>query len=178
VLAIHELDLVFAALDRRIRVKRGRLLSLDDVTDNNLVFVGSPLENLTLRDISTTSHFRFGPITDPSGRKSYGVRNLRLAPGEQPVYVRAPGRPSIDDYCIIALIPAIRPPHWVLLLAGTTTMGTQAAVEYVCRASTLATLMQRLGRAGAAKPFEAMLHANVKRGVPVDSEIVAIRAEH
>ena len=49
VLGIHELDRVFASLHHGLRVKRGRLLSLDDAKNNDLIFVGSPSENLSLR---------------------------------------------------------------------------------------------------------------------------------
>ena len=49
VLAIHALDDAFGTLGRRIRVKRGSLFSLDDVRNTNLIFVGSPSENLSLR---------------------------------------------------------------------------------------------------------------------------------
>src|SRR4029077_8467936 len=47
VLAVHDLDHVFALLGRPILVKRGSLLSLDDAKNNNLIFLGSPAENLT-----------------------------------------------------------------------------------------------------------------------------------
>lgn len=42
VLAVHELDRVFTLLHHGIRVKRGRLLSLDDAKNNDLIFIGSP----------------------------------------------------------------------------------------------------------------------------------------
>ena len=59
VLAIHALDEVFGTLGRRIRVKRGSLFSLDDVKNTNLIFVGSPSENLSLLDIPGTQEFVF-----------------------------------------------------------------------------------------------------------------------
>src|SRR5262249_51461348 len=42
VLAVHNLDLVFGALHRSLRVKRGSLFSLDDAKNNDLIFIGSP----------------------------------------------------------------------------------------------------------------------------------------
>ena len=59
VLAIHALDEAFGALGQKIRVKRGSLFSLDDVKNNNLIFVGSPSENLSLLDIPNTAGIRF-----------------------------------------------------------------------------------------------------------------------
>ena len=40
VLAIHALDHTFGLLHRQIRVKRGSLLSLDDVKNNDMIFRG------------------------------------------------------------------------------------------------------------------------------------------
>ena len=38
-----------------------------------------------------------------------------------------------EDYSIVALVRGLNPAKSVLILAGTTTMGTQAAVEFVCQ---------------------------------------------
>ena len=65
----------------------------------------------------------------------------------------------------------------VLILAGTTTIGTQAAAEYVSREDSLEQLLLRLSVSenGEMKPFEAVLRVKVVRGVPVGSELVALR---
>jgi hypothetical protein len=64
-----------------------------------------------------------------------------------------------------------------LILAGTTTIGTQAAVEYVSRQQSLEELLLRLAvsKSGELKPFEAVLHVKIVRGVPVATELVALR---
>src|SRR5439155_1165312 len=49
VLAVHDLDRVFASLHRQIRVKRGSLFSLDDAKNNDLFFVGWPSEGFADR---------------------------------------------------------------------------------------------------------------------------------
>jgi len=66
-----------------------------------------------------------------------------------------------------------------LILAGTTTIGTQAAVEFVCSESTIKDLLSKLSVSNASelKPFEALIRVKVARGVPVESEIVALRTE-
>jgi hypothetical protein len=177
VLAIHELDGLFSSLHRVIRVKRGQLLALDDLKNYDVIFVGSPAENLTLNEVTVTREFEFSRLTSGPRQGDLAVINHHPRPGEQSRYIMAPGRPLVDDYSVIALVPGITPPHWILLLAGTATAGTQAAVEYVCHANTLSALMKRLGPAGAGQPFEALLHVQIKRGVPVEDEIVAVRTE-
>ena len=79
-------------------------------------------------------------------------------------------------YGLIALVPGMNLSHWVLLLAGTTTIGTQAAVEYVCRAASIDELLLRLNGNSTSDvvPFEAVLRIKVSRGVPVQSQLVAL----
>jgi len=63
-----------------------------------------------------------------------------------------------------------------MILAGTTTIGTQAAVEFVSQQNSLDELLKALGvsNGGKLKPFEAVIHVKVVRGVPVSSELVAL----
>ena len=68
VLAVHTLDHLFDTFHRQIRVKRGSLFSLDDAKNNNLIFVGSPLENLTLLEIPGTDEFVFHRVTTGRAR--------------------------------------------------------------------------------------------------------------
>jgi hypothetical protein len=180
VLAVHELDSVFNLLHKQIRVKRGSLLSLDDVKNNDLIFVGSPAENLTLRDIPGTQEFVFQRLTEGSRKGDLAVVNLHPQAGELKTFLGTPNNlPLTDDYSVIALMKGLNPGRSVLILAGTTTLGTQAAVEYVSRQSSVEQLLLRLAVSptGEPQPFEAVLHAKVTRGVPIESEIVALREE-
>ena len=180
VLAVHELDHVFATLHRQLRVKRGSLLSLDDVKNNDLIFVGSPAENLTLRDIPGTSEFVFRRLADGPRKGDLAIVSVHPQPGEAQQFLGTPNNMQLtDDYSVIALVKGLNPSRSVLILAGTTTLGTQAAVEYVCRQSSVERLLLRLSVSpnGEVEPFEAVLHAKVTRGVPIESELVALRKE-
>ena len=104
--------------------------------------------------------------------------NTHPQPGEPQIYLGSPAnKPTTEDYSVIALVPGIDPARSVLILAGTTTFGTQAAAEYVCREDSLEKLLRRLGVSKTAdlKPFEALLHVKVTHGVPVITDLVAIR---
>jgi len=50
-------------------------------------------------------------------------------------------------------------------------------VEFVCQQNSLEELLRRLrvSDKGELKPFEAVLRVKVTRGVPVESDIIAIR---
>jgi len=178
VLAIYDLDHVFRQLQRQIRVKRGSLFTLDDAQNNNLIFVGSPAENLTLLDIPSTHEFIFQRVSTGPRTGDLAVFNVHPQPEEQKMFLATPpGMPLTEDYAIIGLVPGMNPARSLLILAGTTTIGTQAAAEYVCRQNTLEQLLLRLSVSenGEMKPFEAVLHVKVARGVPVGTELVALR---
>ncbi len=178
VLAVHELDSVFGLLHQRIRVKRGSLLSLDDVKSNDLIFVGSPAENLTLLDIPGTQEFVFERLSSGPRKGDLAIINVHPQPGEAKAFLPSPATPPLaEDYAVVALRPGLNPARSVMILAGTTTIGTQAAVEYVCRQNTVEQLLLRLSvsRTGELKPFEALLRVKVKHGVPVESQLVALR---
>ena len=123
------------------------------------------------------AEFRFKPYnTEP--RVGYGaVVNLRPAPGEERYYFASTARPIRYDYAIIALVPSTSPSRYALVLAGTTTYGTQAAAEFVCNPARIEELITRLGvpRGGPMPPFEAVLSVQITGGVPTDSYLQAVR---
>src|SRR5579884_1150733 len=176
VLAVHELDRVFTLLHHGIRVKRGRLLSLDDAKNNDLIFIGSPAENLSLRDIPTTQEFAFRLAAGGPRKGDLAIYNLNPRPGESAVFWGSPTLPISEDYAVIGLMPGMNPSRWVMLLAGTTTIGTQAAAEFVTRESNLTELVSRVGKSSAGEmlPFEAVIHVKVVGGVPVATQLVAL----
>jgi hypothetical protein len=173
VLGIHALDRTFTALNRSIRVKRSGLLSLDDVENNDIVFVGSSLENLPLRDIPGLQDFQFKVIDEGPRSGEGALINLAPKEGEAKIFLPSP-LPLTDDYAVVALVPGLNPSRWALILAGTSTIGTQGAVEYVCRDNTVRELLGRVGatKSGTRSFFEAVLNVQIRGGVPVHSDIV------
>jgi len=178
VLAVHELDGVFAQLGRPILVKRGSLLSLDDAKNNNLIFLGSPAENLPLRDIPNTQEFVFRQLTSGPRKGDLAIVNMHPQAGEPNAFLASPSNePLTEEYSVVARVREGNPSQSVMILAGTTTIGTQAAVEYICTPQSLQDLLQRLGvsKPEDLQPFEAVLRVKVTRGVPVAMELVSLR---
>jgi hypothetical protein len=178
VLAVHALDKVFASLHQDLHVKRGSLFSLDDAKNNDLIFIGSPSENLTLLEIPGTQEFVFEQLTTGPRAGNVAIMNAHPQSGEPKIFLASPSdQPLTEDYSVIALVKGLNPSRSELILAGTTTIGTQAAVEYVCQQNSLQELLLRLSvsNSGELKPFEAVIRVKVARGVPVGSELVALR---
>jgi hypothetical protein len=178
VLAVHELDRVFNLLNHSIEVKRGSLFTLDDAKKTDLIFVGSPAENLTLLDLPGSQEFVFKRFTSSRHKSDLDIVNVHPEPGQPAIfYPSSSSQPLTEDYAIVALVPGLNPDRHVMILAGTTTIGTQAAVEFVCEKESVEELLRSLGVAPGAdlKPFEALLHVKVTRGVPVGIQLVAVR---
>jgi hypothetical protein len=180
VLAVHALDGVFAQLKQQLRLKRGSLFSLDDAKNNDLIFIGSPSENLTLLEIPNTREFVFHTVDCCERAGDVEIVNVHPAAGEARNYMASPTNHTMtEDYSVIAFVPGLEASYSVLILAGTTTIGTQAAVEYVSQQNTLEELLKGLAVSSPSqlKPFEAVIHVKVVRGVPVSSELVALHKE-
>lgn len=178
VLAVHNLDQVFELLHRPIRVKRGSLFSLDDAENNDLIFVGSPSENLTLTEIPGMQEFVFQRVASGAREGDLAIVNVHPEPNEPRSVLASPSNsPLTEDYGVIGLLPGLNPGRWVMILAGTTTFGTQGVVEYVCRQDSVEQLLLRLSvsKDGEVKPFEALVHVRIARGVPVATELIALR---
>jgi hypothetical protein len=178
VLAVHDLDQVFGMLHHRIRVKRGSLFSLDDVKNNDLIFLGSPSENLTLMEIPSTREFVFRRMTDGPRKGDLAIVNVHPQGNESVAFLASPSSSTLsEDYAVIGLMPGLDPARSVMVFAGTTTFGTQAAAEYVCRQDSLHDLLSRLSisNTGEVQPFEALLHVQIIRGVPVETHLLVVR---
>ncbi|MGA2738513.1 MAG: helix-turn-helix domain-containing protein [Bryobacteraceae bacterium] len=175
VMAVHDLDQVFASLKHEIHIKRGRLLTWDDAKTSNLIFIGSPSENLSLRELPGTQDFVFARKPTAPRKGDLMISNLHPAASEQAAYLASEGQIT-EDYALIALTSGLNASRRVLILAGITTFGTQAAVEFVCRGPRLDELISRLGPAARRQvpPFEALIRVKVSGGVPVQADLLSL----
>ncbi len=176
VLAVHSLDQVFGLFRRQLRVKRGSLFSLDDAKHNNLIFLGSPSENLTLAEIPSTHEFVFLRLASGPRKGDLAIINQHPQGGEPKEFLASPSSPLLQDYAVVGYMRGLTAEGSVLILAGTTTFGTQAAAEYVSRQNSVEDLLARLtgSKTGELTPFEAVIRVKVARGVPVEAELAAL----
>ena len=177
VLAVHSLDGVFGLFHRQLRVKRGSLFSLDDAKNNDLIFLGSPSENLSLAEIPSTKEFVFQRVGSGPRKGDLAIVNVHPQNREAKEFLASAASPLVEDYAVVSLVPGLAAERSVLILAGTTTFGTQAAAEYVSRLDSVEDLLTRVtgSKTGSLTPFEAVIHIKVARGVPVEAELVAVR---
>jgi len=177
VVAVHDLDYLFQKLGRRFVLKRARLLNWDDTENRDLIFVGSPSENLPVRAVSLNRHFVFRSFPGPPRPGDLAIVNLQPQPGQQSVYFGSKDLPITEDYALVELMAGTDSGQRMLLAAGTTTFGTQAAVDFICHNDKLANLLARLGQNRKVAPLSVLLHVNIQGGVPLASDVVAIRTD-
>ena len=178
VMGVAELEGLFLGMGRHIQIKRGGLFTLDDARENNLIFVGSRTENLTLGEIPYNDEFVFKRLQVGPNDWVQGVVDLHPLAGESGVYLPTPeSQPMQVDYAVISLTHGLDHSHWILILAGASTVGTHAAVDYVCDADSVKDLLNRLRiRPGSdMEPFAALLRVKVANDVPLTTELVRFR---
>jgi hypothetical protein len=165
----------FGRYSQTIRIKRGRLLTWDDARQQNLIFVGGPNVNLHLGELPGLQRFRFDTTANGSFVRDSLINDAHSGAQERPTYGHS-HRPYTIDHAVIALMRLVSNRR-MLLLAGTTTMGTQAAVDFVVHEETARALLTALKvplEPGAMPDFEALLRVKVSDGVPVHSQILAV----
>ncbi len=166
----------FARMRHASRLKRSLLLTWEDLKTENIVVLGSPAENFFLRDLPQKQDLIFKPMPDDNGNKSFGIVNTNPQPGEQRRYFAkqdGPSRSQIsEDYAVISLLQGLDGKKRMLILAGITTLGTQAAVEYVTKPDYIRDLVKHLNTAPAGEEpklpenFQTLVKVKVNGGVP------------
>ncbi len=168
--SVYELTRLFDSHQATFVLKRSLLVTWDEAKLRNLVFIGSPAENPSLNAVPSMTDF-----TLTTGEGYSGFANRHPLPGEPAVYSR-PEHPLTMDYAVIALMPGVQSGKRTLIFSGLTTLGTQAAVEYVCRKENVAELMKVIASpSGEIKPFEALLAVTLEGGVPLQSKLISVR---
>ena len=182
VMGVYWLADLFSKAQQPFRVKRSLLLTWDDLKTENIVVLGSPAENILLRDLPQKQEFVFRLLRQENNSPNFGIENTRPQGGEQATYFarqEGPSRSQIsEDYAVISLLRGLDVEHRLLILAGITTFGTQAAAEYVTRPEYIKELVSRLNIAPADEPprlpeyYQVLIKVKVNGGVPVQISYV------
>jgi hypothetical protein len=166
---VYELTKLFDQHGASFTLKRGQLVTWDEAKLKNLIFIGSVAENPPLRDVTSTTDF-----TMTRGDGLSEVVNHHPQPGELPVY-SVPLYSPTKDYAILAYLPGLQPDKHMLIFSGLTTLGSQAAVDFICHQDTLEELVRKAtDRKGEILPFEAILETKIVGGVPLQTRLVAL----
>jgi hypothetical protein len=182
VMGVYVMGEFFHRAGRSMRLKRSLLLTWDDLKANDIVILGSPAENDLLRDLPQQQDFVFRMTRGSNDISAFGVVNTKPATDEQSIYLakqEGPSRSQIsEDYAVISLLKGLDENRRLLILAGITTFGTQAAAEYVTRPEHIKELIAHLNIAPPGEPprlppfFQVLVKVKVNGGVPVQFSYV------
>jgi hypothetical protein len=182
VMGVFSLSNLFGKASHSFKVKRSLLLTWDDLKfTENIVVLGSPAENLFLRQLPQDQDFVFRVAKADNQEERFGIVNLRPKRGEESAYLSRDDASSTseisEDYALISLLRGLETNHRLLILAGITTFGTQAAAEYVTNPEYVKELVTHLkagpGASGSIPPyFQVLIRVKINGGVPVHTDYV------
>lgn len=164
---------------RRIDVIGARDLQFSHLkTDDNFIFLGSPLSNPWFSVFDEQLDFRFVPVPAPPG-DFFGievVRNFRPHAGEPATYVpTAKGGGTGESFAIVALVANPDQNGQVLLLAGADREGTEAAGNLVTDLPRLSAALAACGLTPSSpvRHFELLLRVDTMAGYPTRTAVAA-----
>jgi hypothetical protein len=145
-----------------------------DLKTGNVIFLGSERSNPWSSLFAAWRNFRFE--YDAATNRALLV-NRNPANGEPAKFVAGPlGTTATEAYGSIAFLPNLDRSGHVLILAGTSMQGTEAAGEFMTSADKLESLARILGvREGRWPYFEAVVQLTAVEASSVDVKVVAHR---
>ena len=160
----------------RTLIRYARNLQVRDFKAANFVLLGSTRANPWVELFEPQLDFNFE--VDEALRKSY-LRNKSPRSGELPFY-RAGGKDgtTTETYGLIALCPNLNRNGNVLIVAGTTMEGTEAAGESVTNGELFLKLLRAMGLNTDRERlpyFQALLKTSTMAGAARESGLVAYR---
>lgn len=159
---------------RPVLLRYSRDMQLSDFKDHNVILLGSPIANPWVNLLGKSLSFEFG--IDEKWRGL--IRNTKPRAGERTVYTMTTRSGETGEaYAVVAFLPNVTGPGSVLLVAGTTGEGTQAAGEFISDENRASKALRAMGidPFGPPRYFEILLKVQAVAGSPSQSSVLAER---
>jgi len=154
-------------------VQQSRLVNFEEIKSDNVILLGGNQAWSGRVFLNVEGfHFQGGVILNKNPQQ-----------GEKPVY-----KPEFDpvtnqlrrDYALVLMLPNEKKENRVLLIYGTYTQGSQAAIEYLANPERMAELRKALLDLSPDHKiippyFQALISTTVENAVPGNSTLVAVR---
>ena len=159
---------------RKMDVRAARSIQLTDLKDDdNYVFLGSPRSNPWSALFSDELDFKFA--FDTATHQEI-ILNAHPRPNELSAYVpTALGWATGQSFAIMAFVQNLDQNGHVLLLAGASGEGTEAAGKLATDLPRLYATLQKCGITPSVpiRHFELLIHVSTMAGAPNNSDVVA-----
>jgi hypothetical protein len=163
-----------SVVSQRMILRSGHGVQLSDFKNHNVILLGSPVSNPWARLFGEKLNFQFE--WDQSRRGLF--RNRSPRGGEQAVYsMSTDAGESGEAFADVAFVPNVNGGGHVLLIAGTTAEGTEAAGEFITDETRISAELKAIGidPLGPPRYFEILLAAKAIAGSASQSTILASR---
>jgi hypothetical protein len=162
--AVHAVFLLGRLLTpqrRAILLKHSGTLGWEDIWNSNIVFVGKPNLNPTIRYAFKEADF----VDDDSGV----IRNLRPLPGESAEYRCATTHGSGEKYALISVSPGPQTGRHMMILGGSGSELSWALAECVTNPAHVKEIVSHLRLASGECPpaFQVVIQVTFESNVPV-----------
>jgi hypothetical protein len=160
------------ARQKSLVVTRANLLSLPELMEENVVFLGPLTGDREIRALRVDQEILLEPD---------GIRNLHPKPGEpsfipegtglaSPAGAKKPGEDSLDTYSLISRVPGLRGKGQILSLSGNQISSVMAGAQALTDPSVAKMLVSKLHRPDGKIPpyFQVVLRVRSMDGVPTE----------
>jgi hypothetical protein len=175
VFGVSRLTKLFTEAGKPLKVIRSRVMTYNDIRDNNVIFIGSTWAN-ELAD-------KFNTVETPLvcyGRERIANRNPRAGEPSEFLPVYDPKtRQLVASYVLFSVLPGVTPGTKLICSAGIQTYGTSAGIEYLTSAAGVSELLRRFEAAGKRKLppyFQAVIRHEVVGGDAANESLALVRA--
>ncbi|MGA2268002.1 MAG: hypothetical protein ABSH44_05975 [Bryobacteraceae bacterium] len=155
-----------------LSLQASNLLTWEDIARYNMIFLGPPKYNLQTLDLPVQQDFEIGHAR---------VQNLHPMSGEPSSYEEkwTADRSRLEEgSALISRLPGLHRTGEMLILAGSSTECTRAAVEYVTRAEYVTPFVRWMREKQGDIPawYQVVIRARFKTQTPIAIERVAFHA--
>jgi hypothetical protein len=165
----------------RPTIKSSRDLSPDDLTQHNVILLGSPFQNIAVAQLLTSGDFVFENPDQHHEQWRAQITNAHPRPGETASYgtERDPDtRVLTSDHGLISIVPGMVPGRYIVDLGGLDTRGSQGATMFATSEFGIDQMMRALGSGvpSSGPPiFQALVRVRLSKGYQVlETELVAL----
>ena len=171
-IGLYRLTGLFGKLGKNLMLKQSRGLVAEDLKNHDAILLGSNWVKEWVGNTPVRKCFTTGPAAS--------ISDQNLLPGDEREYFAKYDEETgklIEDYALIVVKPGITERKTVMIVAGTRSEGTQAALEYLTDEHYMADLNQRFYRTLGAFPkyFQVLLKVSVDNGIPTEISVVRVR---
>jgi hypothetical protein len=171
-IGLYRIAGLFDKIGKTLTLKQSRRLIAEDLRNYDAILLGSSW----VKEWQGNAPIRSWFITGPAA----AIIEQNLLPGDEREFVAKYNEETgklIEDYALIAVKPGISERKTVMIVAGTRSEGTQAALEYLTDENYIADLNKRFHRTLGAFPkyFQVLLKVSVDNGIPTDISVIRVR---